>query len=127
MERIYFDVLRLQPNKEQQRYQSRADYDAVRRTPKVVSARRWERGCCLWRSVEDDSRQWFRYSTVATHRQWPGFRSRTGARHAFLCKRQNLGLVSFRYLWPTGPKEALAGRMVTVTLTFAHLAKAITS
>ena len=41
-------------------------------------------------------------------------------------KGKNPGLVTFRYLWPTGPKETLAGRMLTVSFTFAHLAKAIT-
>jgi len=41
-------------------------------------------------------------------------------------KGKNPGLVTFRYLWSTGPKETLAGRMLTVSFTFAHLAKAIT-
>jgi hypothetical protein len=41
-------------------------------------------------------------------------------------KGKNLGLVSFRYLWPLGPKQTFAGQMLTATFTFARLAKAIT-
>jgi hypothetical protein len=36
-------------------------------------------------------------------------------------KGKNLGLVSFHYLWPVGPKEALGGQMLTVSFTLAHL------
>ncbi len=36
-------------------------------------------------------------------------------------KGVNLGLVSFRYLWPSGPKEALGGQTLVVSFTFAHL------
>jgi hypothetical protein len=34
---------------------------------------------------------------------------------------QNLGLVSFRYLWMVGPKTALGGQTFSVSFTFAHL------
>jgi hypothetical protein len=38
-------------------------------------------------------------------------------------KGQNLGLVSFRYLWPIGPNAALGGRTLSVSFTFARLKK----
>jgi hypothetical protein len=35
-------------------------------------------------------------------------------------KGQNLGLVSFRYLWMVGPKTALGGQVLTASFTFAR-------
>jgi hypothetical protein len=36
-------------------------------------------------------------------------------------KGKNVGLVSFRYLWPIGPKTALGGQILTVSFTFARI------
>jgi Putative MetA-pathway of phenol degradation len=38
-------------------------------------------------------------------------------------KGQNLGLVSFRYLWPIGPKTTLSGQTLVASFTFARLRK----
>jgi hypothetical protein len=38
-------------------------------------------------------------------------------------KGQNLGLFSFRYLWPIGPNAALGGRTLSASFTFARLRK----
>ena len=40
-------------------------------------------------------------------------------------KGKNLGLVSVRYLWPSGPKEALGGQVFAIAFTLAHLPKPI--
>ena len=40
-------------------------------------------------------------------------------------KGKNLGLVSFRYLWLCGAKEALGGQALTVSFTLAHFPKPI--
>jgi len=39
-------------------------------------------------------------------------------------KGKNVGLVSVRYLWPSGPKEALGGQVFAVSFTLAHFLKA---
>ena len=39
-------------------------------------------------------------------------------------KGKNFGLVSVRYLWPSGPKEALGGQVFMVSFTFARFLKA---
>jgi hypothetical protein len=36
-------------------------------------------------------------------------------------KGLNLGLVSFRYLWPVGPKTAIGGETLVASFTFARL------
>lgn len=36
-------------------------------------------------------------------------------------KGSNVGIVSFRYLWPVGPKTSLGGQTLTVSFTFAHI------
>jgi len=39
-------------------------------------------------------------------------------------KGRNVGLASFRYLWPIGPKTALRGQALTASFTFARLKEA---
>ena len=40
-------------------------------------------------------------------------------------KGKNMGLVSVRYLWPSGPKEALGGQVFAISFTLAHFPKPI--
>ncbi|HEY6290555.1 MAG TPA: transporter [Terriglobia bacterium] len=40
-------------------------------------------------------------------------------------KGKNVGLISARYLWPSGPKEALGGQILAISFTLAHFPKPV--